>query len=294
MEPVVIHPTIDQWIHRHDHLQCRVRIDERHQGQEPIVGDAEDADPAVCLRGVLHQPVDGVVCVGGVIHRRRVQWPVYGPAQHVVAFRAVLAAHVLIHADVAAFDNHLPCVEIDALSKMGAGIGTRHHAGVVGRARKQDRCVLCPTGHKDDRVQLYTVAHRDHYLAFDKVKAVGGGLELGRRLARQGRVCGGRRCCRGFARSSEHRFRARVRRWFRLLGESYPDQPTDCHQWDQCFHGLAPFFGSTEGLRLRPAPLGVQRRSEGDPGEVCRRSDSCHRFSRSAGTGYSFTTRKPV
>ena len=47
------------------------------------------------LRNVLHQPVDGVVGVGRLVHRRRILRPVQRPVHHVVALRAVLAANIL-------------------------------------------------------------------------------------------------------------------------------------------------------------------------------------------------------
>ena len=50
-----------------------MRIDQRHQRQEAVVGDPQDADFAVALGDVLHQPVDGVVGVGGMIDGRRIQ-----------------------------------------------------------------------------------------------------------------------------------------------------------------------------------------------------------------------------
>ena len=84
-----------------------MRIDQRHQGQKAVVGDAEDADLAVALRDVLHQPVDRVVGVGGVIDRRRVLRAAQRPVHHVVALGAVLAANVLDHANVSAFDDHV-------------------------------------------------------------------------------------------------------------------------------------------------------------------------------------------
>ena len=107
VEPVVAHPAVDHRIHRHRHLQRRMRIDERHQRQEAVVGDAEDPDLPVALRNVLHEPVDRVVGVGRVIDRRRVLRPAQRTVHHVVAFRAVLAADVLDHADVAALDDHV-------------------------------------------------------------------------------------------------------------------------------------------------------------------------------------------
>ena len=69
---------------------------------------------------VLHQPVDGVVGVGGVIDRRRIQRPVQRPVHHVVALGAVLAAHVLHHADVAAFDDDVGGVVV-AVRASGRG-----------------------------------------------------------------------------------------------------------------------------------------------------------------------------
>ena len=63
MEPIVSHPAIYHRIHWHRNLQRRMRIDQRHQREESIVGDAEDAHVAVSLGNVLHHPVDGVVGV---------------------------------------------------------------------------------------------------------------------------------------------------------------------------------------------------------------------------------------
>ena len=64
--------------------------------------------------------------------------------------------------------------------------------GVVGRARQEDRRAFRALRNQDDGVQLDAVAHGDHHLAPDVVEAVVGRLELGRDLARQCRVGGGR------------------------------------------------------------------------------------------------------
>jgi hypothetical protein len=103
-----------------DDFQRRVRIHQRHQRQKAVVGNAQDADLAVALRNVLHQPVDGVVGVGGVIDRRGILRPVQGAVHHVVAFGAVFAANVLHHADVAAFDDHVGGVVV-AIAGWGPG-----------------------------------------------------------------------------------------------------------------------------------------------------------------------------
>src|ERR1700722_8194952 len=80
-------------------------IDERHQGQKPVVGNAENTDLAIAFRDVLHQPVDGVVSVGCMVDRGRVPRPAQRTIHDVVALRSVLAAYILDHPNVAAFDN---------------------------------------------------------------------------------------------------------------------------------------------------------------------------------------------
>ena len=196
VEPVVAHPAVDHRVHRHRHLQRRVRVEERHQRQESVVGNPEDADPAVGFRHVLHEPVDRVVGVGRMIDRGRVLRPAQRPVHHVIAFGAVLAAHVLHRADVAAFDDHVGGVVIalqDRAEMAAVGVA-RQARRVVGRPRQQDRRASRALRHDHDRVQLHAVAHRDHHDALDVVEAVVHRLERCRRLARQaGR--GGRLLC---------------------------------------------------------------------------------------------------
>ena len=112
VEPVVAHPAIDHGVHRDGDLERRVRMDERHQRQEAVVGDAEDADLAVGLGNVLDQPVDGVVGVGGFVDGGGVVRAVEGAVHDVVALGAVLAADVLHDADVAAIDDDVDGVVV--------------------------------------------------------------------------------------------------------------------------------------------------------------------------------------
>ena len=126
VEPVVAHPAIDHGIHGNRDLERGVRMDERHQGQKAVVGDAEDADLAVGLGNVVNQPVDGVVGVGRFVDRRGILRPANGPVHHVVAFGAVLAADVLDHADVAAVDDH---VEWHCRSRRDSARGARWPSG---------------------------------------------------------------------------------------------------------------------------------------------------------------------
>ncbi len=72
VEPVVAHPAIHHRALRHGHLQRRMRIEQRHDDREALIGRTDHADAAVRFRRVLHQPVDGVVGIGDVIGCRRV------------------------------------------------------------------------------------------------------------------------------------------------------------------------------------------------------------------------------
>ena len=187
VEPVVAHPTVDHRVHRHRHLERGMRVHERHQRQEAVVRDPEDADLPVRLRHVLHEPVDRVVRVGRVVHGRRVLRPVQRPVHHVVALGAVLAAHVLHDADVAALDDRLDrvVVAVEARAEVRALVLGRELVGVVGRPREENRHALRPVRNEDHRVQLHAVAHRDLDLAPGVLVTVRRGHELPGRLARE-------------------------------------------------------------------------------------------------------------
>jgi hypothetical protein len=189
VEPVVAEPAVDHRVHRHRDLERRVRIDQRHQRREAVVRDAEDADPAVGLGDVLHQPVDRVVGVGGVIDRGRVLRAAQRPVDDVVALGAVLAADVLDHADVAAVDDHVGdvVVALQRRAEVRAGPLRGHAVGVVRRAGQEHRRALGAARHQDHRVQLHAVAHRDHLLAALEVEAGGARRERRRDLRRQRR-----------------------------------------------------------------------------------------------------------
>ena len=101
VEPIITHPAVDHRALRHGGFECRMGIDERHYDCKSFVRAAHHADAPVGLRYVLHEPVDRVVGVGRMIDGAVVQRPSQRPRHHVLAFRPVLAAHVLIHADVA-------------------------------------------------------------------------------------------------------------------------------------------------------------------------------------------------
>ncbi len=203
VEPVVAHPAVDHRVHRHRHFQRGMRIDQRHQRLEAIVGDAQRADLAVRLGDVLHQPVDGVVRVGGVVHRRRVQRPVHRPVHHVVALGTVLAAHVLHHADVAVLDDDVGGVVVALQHRAEvAAHGVRGQClGVVRRAGEQHAGMAGTFRDQDDGVQLHPVAHRDHHVARDVVVIASGRHELRRGLAGVGRILG-LRCIGGLQRAA--------------------------------------------------------------------------------------------
>jgi len=164
MKPVVAHPAIDHRIHRHGNLQCRMRIDQRHQRQKAVVGDSENTDAPIALRDIFHEPVDGVVSVSGVIDLRRVLWSNKRPVHYVVALGTVLAANVLDHADVPAFDDHVRCVVIAAQDRaeIGAVVVTGKPVCIVRRTRHEHRRVSGALRHEDDCVEFHAVAHRYH------------------------------------------------------------------------------------------------------------------------------------
>src|SRR5947208_2400708 len=85
VEPVVSHPAIDHGIHRHRHLEGRVRIHQRHQRQETIVRDTKNADLAITLRNIFYQPVDGVVSIGRVIDGSGILRTMQGTVHHILA-----------------------------------------------------------------------------------------------------------------------------------------------------------------------------------------------------------------
>ncbi len=187
VKPVVAHPAVHHGVHRHGDFERGMGIDECHQGQKSIVGNAEDADLAVALRNIFHQPFDGVVGVGGMIDRCGIQRAAQRARHHIVALGAVLAADVLDNADVAAFKDDFQCVVIamEAGSEMRAVLVGGEIVGVVRRAGKKNWRVLSAFGHKDDSVQLHAVAHRNHHFAPGVVEAIRDGCELGRRFAGQ-------------------------------------------------------------------------------------------------------------
>ena len=120
VEPVIAHPAVDHRALRHRGLERRMRIDLRHERRKAQVAGADDADLAVRLRRVLHQPLDGVVGVGRLVDAGVVQRP--RPAGRFMMYCAlgpVQAANVLVDADVAVLHelriHHLEDVD-DALA----------------------------------------------------------------------------------------------------------------------------------------------------------------------------------
>jgi len=89
-----------------------MRIHQRHQRQKTVIGNAENTDLAIALRNVFDEPVDRVIRVSRMIDIRRIQRPTQRSIHYVVAFRTVLAAHVLHDPNVAALDNHFERVVI--------------------------------------------------------------------------------------------------------------------------------------------------------------------------------------
>lgn len=174
-----------------------MRVGECHHHGEAFVRGADHADLAVGLLDVLDQPIDGVPRIGGMVDLAGIERPAQRPGHHVIAFRTVLAAHVLDHADVATFHEH-----IVALREQVLHVRRRHalgaSAGVVRRAREHHRCIACALGQHDHRMQLDPIAHRDHHFTLDVVvgsvachERLAGDVRGHRRGLRQRRAGGG-------------------------------------------------------------------------------------------------------
>ena len=192
-----------------------MRIDERHQGKEAVVRDPQDADFAVALRDVLHEPVDGVPGIGRMIDGRRVLRAAQGPIDDVVPLGAVLAAHVLHDADVAALQDHVEGVVIavqDRPEVRALGVA-RELVGVVGRPGQENRRLsAAPFGIRMTVCSL-TPSRMGISRPLDVVEAVVRRLELGRDLAREVGVRRRRgRRGRRWARQPKTRERERRRR----------------------------------------------------------------------------------
>ncbi len=108
---------------------------------------------------------------------------------YIVALGAVLAAYVLDHPDISAFDDHLGGIVVTAQdwSEMRTLRMRREGSGIVGRACQQYGRALGAFWHEDDGVQLHSVTHWDHHVAANVVEAIVCGFKLGRRFARESR-----------------------------------------------------------------------------------------------------------
>ena len=170
MEPVVADPAVDHRVDRHGDLQRRMGIEEAHQHQKPRVGGADHADPAVRLRHVLRQPIDGVPGVGRMIDGGRIQRPAQRAVHHVVALRAVLAADVLKDPDVAR-EGHDVVGRRDHRLQSGARRAGGRLVGVVGRAGEQDRHLAgAARSHRSHR-SLRSLRDQDHRVAASRRRA---------------------------------------------------------------------------------------------------------------------------
>ena len=174
---VVPEPGVDHGVYRDGGLQRRVRVEERHQGQQAVVGSPGDADAAVVPLDVLHQPLDRVPGVGDLVDAAFVERPAQRHGHGVPAPGAEAAAHVLVDADVAVPHQGLVVGGQDH-GDVGA-VGARGAVpGVVGSPRQHDRHLpRGPVRDQDKREQLDAVAHRHHRLDAPVVEVRGSRLE---------------------------------------------------------------------------------------------------------------------
>ncbi len=133
-----------------------------------------------------------------MIDRRGVERPVQRAIHYVITFGIILAAHVLHHANVAAFHDHI-CRIVVALEN-GPEMRTRgmrcELRRTVRRARKENGRVIGSggtLGDKNHRMQLHAIAHGDHDIPPRVIEGVSQRLEIRRGFAGVIRVLGWRR-----------------------------------------------------------------------------------------------------
>src|SRR5437773_12251756 len=134
-----------------------MRIDQCHQRQESVVRNSEDADFAVALWNIFHEPFDGVVRVGRVIDRSGIERTAQRARHYIVDLGAVLAAYVLDDADVTTFEDDFERVVIAMkfASEMSAVRVRGEIVSVVGRGGWESGRVLRAFRRDDSGVQLH-------------------------------------------------------------------------------------------------------------------------------------------
>src|SRR5262245_37315728 len=117
----------------------------------------------------------------------RIQRPPQRAVHHIISLGAVLAAHVLHRADVAASNDYLGGVVIAGQDRaeMRALRVASEFSGVIWGARQQYRRAPGALRRDNDGMQFSAVTHGDHHAALDVIEAVVGWFELFRRFARQ-------------------------------------------------------------------------------------------------------------
>ena len=189
VKPVIAHPRIDHRIERCGGLQGRMRIDQAHQHRKAVIAGAHGADFAIGLRHVLDQPVDRVVGIGRMIHRRVIQVARQRPGHHIVAFGFVFSAYILGHDDVAGVGELAEAQGQDqraARTIPAAG----EFAGVVGRAIENHGRTRRAFGNDDDGMELHAIAHGNHDVALDVVVGFCRDFEVCGDVAGRRRRCG--------------------------------------------------------------------------------------------------------
>ncbi len=97
------------------------------------------------------QPINGVVSIRRMIHRRRIKRPVQRSSHHIIALRFVLAPHILHDADVSTLKNHFEgiIVSIKNLALVCARRMTRLARRAVRSTGQQNRRILRAFGNHD-------------------------------------------------------------------------------------------------------------------------------------------------
>jgi len=169
-------------------LQRGMRVDRADERQPAGIGYTGDANFAIVIGYMLHQPVDGVPGVGAFVDRAGMRFVSQWLMDLHGAFGFVFAADVLHDEDVAVLGH---VVVWEAVWKDEVAVGRDGDVGAVWGALDQDRGgwgaggVGCGDGGEDDGEELDAVTHGDHGGGF---VITDGRVGLGEGLAGEGHV----------------------------------------------------------------------------------------------------------
>ena len=106
VEEVVAEPSVAHAGLFGDGLERGMRVDHSHGDEKAVIGNAVEADAAVVVRDIFHEPVDGVVGVRAFVHTLGIARVMQRAKHDELPFGAVAPANILKREDVT-IRNHV-------------------------------------------------------------------------------------------------------------------------------------------------------------------------------------------